>query len=1201
MSVYVHSNSTSPVNLNRFPNAVRADNANAAQQEVHVLLQCRRQNNFVLLPSVTQSDVIVPCPVRDGSSSNSSDGAWIQLLQLWDSERFFHPLPFPDAVLEASGATASAAGVPASGVLSWSVTSAAASGTDSAATLMSVVLERPESSLYVVRVRMGAATSPLIYLVFPSSITAMSVIMLIPSLTRPYLLLYGRQLSINVTVDMACDSQPSTRCRKERAELIVKSGSTVVPVFSAAVSSMPQRGFLINPIQNVPVIYPSSASITQAVVRLYPGRLALLDAASSANLRAYTRPLQPPVAESLIENAVESVARTELVINGTGILTGELTFVTSARPQPLPSPQPLLSFHDENSAASSPYSSSATSFEAFSIFNPLPGNSIRVSRSLSRGALEAQPAHWNTHQVNAPVFCVVVDRSLAAGGLLGGTVADRALGDDGFVEGGLGVEWRVTAEAVTSTLQQGSILPSALGSFPFTGITSIPASTSPLPSFNLPPHRDVFYTTPYTLPLLLLPGVYSLWGRVVSHVNSTAYGEFKQLAKLEVSNVVQSLEFMSVPSVMVVGVTYTVVIRAVGHAGSAVSGALILLQAFSNTGTFITACGVSSRACAATTSTKGIAVVLFTPLTASGPSHSLIATSGAASASALASLSIAPAVASLSIVQPLAGNDALGYAAVSVTNASKVSGAILASGDIQADLQGIQLPELSIADVYGRPINQLRADFNVYPGEVCSSFTRRATAQRLYSVTFRTVRYQASKQSYIVDGIQFHPNGTDTGMYCAVYECSGLFVAQTSPFIVRNAVAPDPVYISQLRTVLYLGILSIIFTFNANLVSSSYISFIVAVGASGFYALLTILYADAEIKMRGGVNGAPFFNQGTLAVMLLVVVLLAAYSGILLVLWLFKTDFFDDRQSVFRSTLKSIFLKDKIAIAAAAAAAREARTPKSSSKVLPSIDPKAALAAAKLRMEALKQRTWRQHVAAARDAAVRFVNWVMGIPPGSNAETGMFFVPVRFLSAAVVSLIGVFVYILVAESAVRWVFTTVYQIRALVINDHWAVSRFSAASTLGNVIASPAYPLLSHRSSMHNKYDVWAVVYSVLRNFGQDVSKVDAFATSVQSACSLSFVAAFGAYAFNWVMMARSYRNLVLSIRMGEIRVDSTQYYMTDASAYVGRQLWSSIASLLLLQLPLSLIIFIFIWGPSRNEGKFFILFSCSFPPLLRF
>jgi uncharacterized membrane protein (DUF485 family) len=255
--------------------------------------------------------------------------------------------------------------------------------------------------------------------------------------------------------------------------------------------------------------------------------------------------------------------------------------------------------------------------------------------------------------------------------------------------------------------------------------------------------------------------------------------------------------------------------------------------------------------------------------------------------------------------------------------------------------------------------------------------------------------------------------------------------------------------------------------------------------------------------------------------------------------------------------------------------------------VLPRIDPKAALAAAKLRVEALKKRTWRQHLAAARDAFSRFVNFIMGIPPGAEAMSGMFFMPVRFLSAALVSTIGVFVWILVAESSVRWVFTQVYLRRALVINDTWAAARASAASMLGNIIASPAYPLTSQKTSMYNQYDVWAVVYTVLRNFGQDISKVDDFANSVRSACTLSFLVAFAAFAYNWVMMARSYRYLVLSVRAGETRIDGTQFHMTDASAFVGRQLWSSVVSLLLLQLPLSFVIFLFLWGPSRDEGEF--------------
>ncbi len=1185
VSVYVHSNnSISPIDLSRFPNAARA--ASATQQEVHILLQCSTANNVVLMPSVTANQLVIPCPVRDGSSScssnnNISDCASIQLLQLWDAEKFFHPLFAPNSILETPAASVAAA----TGVLSWSVTSAAAAGAHSAATLISVVLERPESSMYAVRVPMGSTASPVIYIVFPSSITSITTIAMNPQTLSPFVLVYGRQVSVNLTIDTSCDSQQASRCKKERVELIAKNGSAVVPVFLRAVSSMPQRGFLINPILNTPTIYFGPASISRAFVRLYPAREASVQPDVPMVLLAYLRPLQPPVDDSMIPSALEVVARTESVFNGTVSVLGEFNLVTSTRPSQPESPEPLLSSFTSSGAAST-HSSSSKSTETFSIFNLLPDATIRAARAFARAASDPSNSHWSIRQAHAPVFCVVVDRKLAAGAKISGTVIDGSLGDDVMVLGGIGVEWRVTAEAVATTLPQGAVLPSALGSFPFTGITPSPPSLSTLPSFNLPPFRDVLYTTPSSLPLLLQPGVYSLWGRVVSGFNRSVIGEFKKLAKLEVSNIVQSLEFVSAPSVMVVGVTYTVVIRAVGHGGSSISGALIRLQAFGNTGAFITACGPASRTCAATSSVNGTAAIPFTPYSATGTSHSLIATSGSASAAAFASLSIAPTAASLSVAQPLSGSDSLGYAAVTVPNASKVQGAILASGDTQADLQGMQLPELSIADVLGRPINQLRASINVYPGEGCSAFMQQDMAPQLSSVTFRTVRFQASKQTYLVDGIQFHPNGTDTGMYCAIYESSGLLVAQSSPFIVRNTVAPDPVALLQLRNVLYLGLASLAFTFNANLVSSNYLSFLIATGASGFYALLAILYADAEIKLRGGLGGAPIFNQGSLALMLLVVVLLCAYSGLLLVLWLFKTDFFDDRQAIYRATLKNIFLKDKVGLAADAAAAREPKSSTSKSKVLPTIDPKAALAAAKLRIEALKKKTWRQHLADARAALSSFMNWIMGIPPGSEAMNGMFFVPVRFLSAAAVTFLGICVYILVAESGVRWVFTMVYQRRALVINDQWAAARDSAASTLGNIISSPAYPLSPHRSSMHNQYDVWAVVYTVLRNFGQDVAKVDDFANSVRTACTLSFLAAFAAYVHNWVMMARSYRTTVLSVRAGETRIDSAQFHVTDASAFVGRQLWSSMLSLLMLQVPLSLLIFIFLWGTSRSEGK---------------
>jgi hypothetical protein len=145
--VYVHSvNSNNSIDLSRFPKAARA--TVASQQEVHILLQCRSHSSFDMLPALTSNNVVIPCPLLDGSSSSSSssDGAWIEVLQLWDAERLFHPALPKNSVLGTPAATGAASLT----VASWSVVSAAADATHGAATLMSVVLDRPEASMYVI-------------------------------------------------------------------------------------------------------------------------------------------------------------------------------------------------------------------------------------------------------------------------------------------------------------------------------------------------------------------------------------------------------------------------------------------------------------------------------------------------------------------------------------------------------------------------------------------------------------------------------------------------------------------------------------------------------------------------------------------------------------------------------------------------------------------------------------------------------------------------------------------------------------------------------------------------------------------------------------------------------------------------------------------------------------------------------------------
>jgi len=144
MHVYMHNSSrTTPLDLTPFPCAVRA--ASSEQQEVHVLLQCSSSSNFALQQSVTAASVVVPCPLRDGNSSSSDGTAWIQLLQQWDADRLFNPPPPPDSLLDTPAASTGALSV--TGMLQWSVCSAAAGGGGTGGTLVSFVLERPEASM----------------------------------------------------------------------------------------------------------------------------------------------------------------------------------------------------------------------------------------------------------------------------------------------------------------------------------------------------------------------------------------------------------------------------------------------------------------------------------------------------------------------------------------------------------------------------------------------------------------------------------------------------------------------------------------------------------------------------------------------------------------------------------------------------------------------------------------------------------------------------------------------------------------------------------------------------------------------------------------------------------------------------------------------------------------------------------------------
>jgi hypothetical protein len=100
-------------------------------------------------------------------------------------------------------------------------------------------------------------------------------------------------------------------------------------------------------------------------------------------------------------------------------------------------------------------------------------------------------------QANDPIFCVVADRSFRVGSLVGGTGVHRQLGDDLMSDGGLGVEWRITAEAVTTSLQQGkqNNTPSHSCTHPLTRSHHRQTRTSTLKHTHTHPHTRTHTNT----------------------------------------------------------------------------------------------------------------------------------------------------------------------------------------------------------------------------------------------------------------------------------------------------------------------------------------------------------------------------------------------------------------------------------------------------------------------------------------------------------------------------------------------------------------------------------------------------------------------------------------------------------------------------------------------------------------------------------
>ncbi len=115
-------------------------------------------------------------------------------------------------------------------------------------------------------------------------------------------------------------------------------------------------------------------------------------------------------------------------------------------------------------------------------------------------------------------------------------------------------------------------------------------------------------------------------------------------------------------------------------------------------------------------------------------------------------------------------------------------------------------------------------------------------------------------------------------------------------------------------------------------------------------------------------------------------------------------------------------------------------------------------------------------------------------------------------------------------------------------------------------------------------YDVVAMVYTVVEAFydrGGDV--FESLITSMTIAATIASGTVGLAFIWAWVHQFRSYRQLIFQIRDAPRLMDASKYPPVEAGGYVGRQMWSSVLSAMLVYVPVFCLSLALFWSPTQS------------------
>jgi len=200
--------------------------------------------------------------------------------------------------------------------------------------------------------------------------------------------------------------------------------------------------------------------------------------------------------------------------------------------------------------------------------------------------------------------------------------------------------------------------------------------------------------------------------------------------------------------------------------------------------------------------------------------------------------------------------------------------------------------------------------------------------------------------------------------------------------------------------------------------------------------------------------------------------------------------------------------------------------------------------------------------------------------------------PVRFLQGFGLSFVMVLIAVVVINSTVNASVFFLGRLRAEVVNYRERIGNhrtsFDAESD------DPGVPVPPYSRT----YDLVALSYTVVESFYETEGErglFDSLISSMTAASIIGTAAVAASYIWAWRQQFRSYREGMIKIRDNPALIDAFKYPVVEAGGYVGRQMWSSVISALMVYTPIAFAATFIIWPATQT----LILLYCVVPILV--